>query len=164
MSGGVRNVRFSDCRFEGTAIGVLIKTQRGRGGSVEGVTVSNLSMVGVAVPFQITSRHVEGEPEAFSERTPRISGIRFSGMVAKGAIRAGILEGLEESPVRAIEFRDINLAARYGITCDWASGIQFRNAMIATDFGPAMIRSNTFDVRLDDWQETTPEAATQPAP
>ena len=163
MSGGVRNVRFSDCRFEGTAIGVLIKTQRGRGGSVEGVTISNLSMVGVAVPFQITSRHVEGEPEVFSERTPRISGIRFSGMVAKGAIRAGILEGLEESPVRAIEFRDINLAARYGITCDWASGIRFRNAMIATDFGPAMIRSNTSDLRLDDWQETTPEAATRPA-
>lgn len=163
MSAGVRNVRFADCRFEGTGVGVLIKSQRGRGGAVEGVTVSNLMMNGVGVPFQITARHLEGPAEPASDRTPRIAGIRFTGLVAKGANRAGIVEGLEESPVRGLEFRNVNLAARYGITCNWASGVEFRNAAIATDFGPGMIRSNTFDVRLDEWQETTPEAATRPA-
>jgi polygalacturonase len=161
MSGGVRNVRFIDCRFDGTDVGLLIKTQRGRGGAVEGVTAQRLTMDGVAIPFEITTRHRESDPEPVSERTPRIADVRVTGLRARGATRAGIIDGLEESPVRGLDFRELDIAARYGITCTWAAGVSFRDAIISTDFGPALIRSNTSDVRLDRWRETTPEAATR---
>ena len=55
MSGGVRNVVASNCVFQGTDTGIRIKSQRGRGGVVEGVTISNIVMQDVASPFTITT-------------------------------------------------------------------------------------------------------------
>ena len=44
MSGGVRNIRVNNCVFIGTDIGLRFKTQRGRGGVVEKIFVSNIRM------------------------------------------------------------------------------------------------------------------------
>ena len=46
-AGGVADVRFEDLTFHGTAAGVRIKSQRGGGGVVAGVTYRNLTMVDV---------------------------------------------------------------------------------------------------------------------
>lgn len=54
MSGGVRNVVVSNSVFQGTDVGIRVKSQRGRGGVVEGVAVSNVVMQDVASAFTIT--------------------------------------------------------------------------------------------------------------
>jgi polygalacturonase len=53
MSGGVRNVVVSNCVFQGTDVGIRVKSQRGRGGVVEGLSVSNIVMQDVASAFTI---------------------------------------------------------------------------------------------------------------
>src|SRR5207237_7045192 len=55
MSGGVRNVVVSNCVFHGTENGIRIKSQRGRGGVVEGLIVSNIVMQDVPTPFTIST-------------------------------------------------------------------------------------------------------------
>ena len=47
MSGGVKRISISNCVFEGTDIGIRIKTMRGRGGVVEDVRVSNVTMYNI---------------------------------------------------------------------------------------------------------------------
>ena len=44
MSGGVRNVKVSNCTFIGTDIGLRFKTTRGRGGLVENVDIDHIYM------------------------------------------------------------------------------------------------------------------------
>jgi polygalacturonase len=44
MSGGVRNVHVSDCRFTGGDQGIRLKSMRGRGGFVENVYFENIYM------------------------------------------------------------------------------------------------------------------------
>ncbi len=47
MSGGVRNVEVSHCVFNGTDVGLRFKTARGRGGVVENIRISNITMANI---------------------------------------------------------------------------------------------------------------------
>ncbi len=56
MSGGANNIFVSNCTFIGTDIGLRFKTTRGRGGVVENIYASNITMrdiVGEAVLFDM---------------------------------------------------------------------------------------------------------------
>jgi polygalacturonase len=44
MSGGVRNVTVTDCHFDNTLYGIYIKSKRGRGGVVEDIHISDITM------------------------------------------------------------------------------------------------------------------------
>ena len=44
MSGGVKNIKVSDCQFLGTDVGLRFKSTRGRGGVVENIYIDNMSM------------------------------------------------------------------------------------------------------------------------
>ena len=48
-SGGVRNVQVRNCTFEGTENGIRIKSQRGKGGVVENVSYSDITMKDVVL-------------------------------------------------------------------------------------------------------------------
>ena len=48
MSAGVRNVRVNNCLFIGTDLGLRFKSQRGRGGVVEKIYISNVRMTDIA--------------------------------------------------------------------------------------------------------------------
>ncbi len=47
MSAGVRNVRVNNCLFMGTDLGLRFKSQRGRGGVVEKIYISNVRMTDI---------------------------------------------------------------------------------------------------------------------
>src|SRR6185295_17993176 len=47
MSGGVKNVRVSNCTFMGTDVGLRFKSTRGRGGVVENIYISSITMVNI---------------------------------------------------------------------------------------------------------------------
>ena len=44
MSGGAKNIYVDNCSFIGTDIGLRFKTTRGRGGVVENIYISNITM------------------------------------------------------------------------------------------------------------------------
>ena len=115
MSGGVRRVTISNCVFDGTDIGIRIKTMRGRGGVVEDIWVSNVIMYNIVNEgILITLRYQTTEPEPLSERTPAVRNVSLSGILIRGAKRPVAIYGLEERDVSGIRFSDITSSSRMG--------------------------------------------------
>ena len=128
MSGGVKRVAISNCVFDGTDIGIRIKTMRGRGGVVEDVFVSNVIMNNIVNEgILITLRYQKTNPEPLSERTPAVNNISLSGINIRGADRPVAIYGLEEQNVRQVSVSDIVSFSRKGILLENVSGIDFHD-------------------------------------
>jgi polygalacturonase len=115
MSGNVFDVSISDCTFTGTDRGIRLKSRRRRGGIVEDIRVSNLTMEKVLCPITMNLYYhigVRGDPfindknpRPKSTGTPRFRNIHFSHITAKDVkYAAGFIYGLAEMPVENISF------------------------------------------------------------
>ncbi len=119
MSGNVRNVVVSSCVFQGTDRGIRLKTRRGRGGTVEGIQLTNLVMENVICPFVFNmyygcgtrpeDRHTwEKIPYPVDEGTPCLRDVSISGVRARGCTScAGFFYGLPEMPVEGVSLQDV---------------------------------------------------------
>jgi polygalacturonase len=148
MSGGVHNVTVTNCVFQGTDVGIRIKSLRGRGGVVEGVVASNITMQEVPSPFLITTFYQGGNPaEVFSvdEGTPRYRDFHFSNITARAAKNAGSITGLHEMPIENITFDNVYIQATRGFSCTNTKGIVFLDVMIDTETGPALRLQNAIE-------------------
>jgi len=115
MSGGIRNISVSNLIFNGTDRGIRIKSTRGRGGVVEDIHISNITMKNIheeAIIIDLLLRH--SNPEPVSERTPTFRNIHISG-ISGNARRAATLRGLPESPLTNITLSNINIESESGI-------------------------------------------------
>jgi polygalacturonase len=136
MSGGVKRISISNCVFEGTDIGIRIKTMRGRGGMVEDVRVSNITMSNIVNEgVLITLRYQATSPEPLSERTPAVRNIQLSNLNIRNARRPVAIYGLEERPVSRISFNDIRSSCRDGILLENSSGISFHDIEMEVNEG-----------------------------
>lgn len=160
MSGGVRNVVVSNCVFNGTDIGIRIKSQRGRGGVVEGLAVSNVVMVDVPSPFTITTFYGgKDKPDdifAVDEGTPRYRDFIFSNITARGAKVAGSITGLREMPIENLTFDNVHIEAEAGFTCTNAKDITFLDSVIDTKKGPSLVLTNSTNIDTGRLKTRTP--------
>ena len=96
MSGDIRRVAITGCVFDGTDRGVRIKTRRGRGGSVEDVSITGLVMNDVLCPLVVNLMYFCGKdgrapivsdpnPQPVTERTPHVRRIRMADIVVTNA-------------------------------------------------------------------------------
>ncbi len=142
MSGGVHNVVVSNCVFQGTDVGIRIKSQRGRGNVVEGLTASNIVMQDVRAAFTITTFYhgSDGPEDVFpvNEGTPRFRDFHFSNITARGSATAGEITGLREMPIEDITFSDVHIQAKTGMTVTSAKNIVFKDVTIDTGAGSAV--------------------------
>jgi polygalacturonase len=150
MSGGVRNVTVTNCVFHGTDNGIRIKSQRGRGGVVEGLTVSNIVMQDVPHPFVITTFYMGSDTAAdlypVDEGTPRFRGFLFSNITARGARDAGSITGLRELPISDISFSHVRIESATGFTCTNARAITFFDTEIEAASGSPLVLKNTAEI------------------
>ena len=114
MSGSIRRVAIAGCVFDGTDRGIRIKTRRGRGGSVEDVSVTGVVMHDVLCPLVINLMYFCGkggkepivsDPNAqrVTAATPHVRRIRMADIVVTGArSAAACLCGLPEAPLEDI--------------------------------------------------------------
>jgi polygalacturonase len=164
MSGGVRNVVVSNCVFQGTDVGIRVKSQRGRGGMVEGLAVSNVVMQDVASAFTITTFYMGSDKPAdvfpVNDGTPRFRDFLFSNITARGSKTAGQITGLKELPVEGIVFNNVRIQAEKGFTCTNAKDIFFHDAIIDTDSGPALTVANSTDIDTASLRTLRPHAGT----
>ena len=124
MSGDVRNVVLSNCVFRNTDRGLRVKTRRGRGGRVSGITMDHVIMDGVMCPFVVNMRYYCGKggrepvvsaPEAMpvGTGTPAVSDIFVSDVVCRDCVSAaGFIEGLPESAVERVRFSNVSITMR----------------------------------------------------
>jgi hypothetical protein len=167
MSGDIRNVSISNCTFRGTDRGIRIKTQRGRGGVVEGVVISNIVMQDVRHAFVNTMFYERphraselDEMRPVGEGTPRFRHFCMSNIAALGSKSAGQITGLREMPITDLMLSNIHIAARKGFSCHNARQIEFHDVRIDTLTGPALEAKNVKGLELEGFTSGEPHPAT----
>ncbi|CAD7055152.1 polygalacturonase [Pseudorhizobium endolithicum] len=121
MSGGVASVTVEDCEMKGTDRGLRLKTRRGRGGSITGITMRRVRMDGVLTALSANAHyHCDSDghdewvqsrkPAAVDNRTPAIDGITIEDLdVYNLSHAAGVFLGLPERPIRNIVIRRLRI-------------------------------------------------------
>ncbi len=163
MSGGVRNIRVNNCTFIGTDIGLRFKTQRGRGGVVEKIYISNVRMTNIptdAISFNMyyggagpteegDNSGAEVAAAPVGEGTPRFRDIFLENISVNGARRAIQLQGLPEMPLTGIRLRNVSIAAEQGLICQDATDLTLERIDLRNTKGPVAAFIGTKDVTID---------------
>jgi polygalacturonase len=156
-AGGVRNVTVRHCTFVNTENGIRIKSQRGKGGIVENISYSDITMSNVDPAITFTCYYTfnsakdpvqkpipQMDPtQPVGENTPVFRNIRIRNLTATCQRSAGIILGLPESLVSDVLLENVRIdAATTGLMIKNAEGIQFKNARITVGKGPPVITEN----------------------
>ena len=142
MSGGVENIRVSNCRFIGTDVGLRFKSARGRGGEVKDIwcdhiymkdivtygIVFNLYYMGVAATEM--SKDGNGDVQPVDETTPEFHDFYFSNLTCAGAEQAVFVNGLPEMPVRNLIISDSQFKADKGVETHFYENVKFENVIV----------------------------------
>jgi polygalacturonase len=174
MSGGVRNISLTNCQFLGTDVGLRFKSKRGRGGVVENIYASNISMTDILTEsflfdlFYIGKSAVEvlidGDTTPIdtfippvTEETPAFRNIYFSNIVSKNARRAMYFNGLPEMNIENIHLENIVITSRIGAELNESKNITMKNVAIhATETAPLMLR-NVTNFETEGFSYTAPD-------
>lgn len=137
--GGVSAVTVDHVTFDGTTSGVRMKSARGRGGLVQNLTYSNLTMTNVETPVFITSYYptlptnpTTDTAMAVTATTPEWKNITLKNVTATGSSNGGILWGLPEAKLENIVFDDVRISASTGMEIFHATGVSFTNGSTVT--------------------------------
>jgi polygalacturonase len=164
MSGGVKNIKVSNCSFIGTDVGLRFKSNRGRGGIVEGIYVENIKMINIpteAILFDIfysgksaTELLEEGESipvngiYPVSVETPVFRKICFNNITCNGARRAIFFNGLPEMNIQDITIKNTTVSSQLGADIRESDRVTFENVRILNTEGPAIILRNTKNIDI----------------
>lgn len=126
MSGGISDVIVSDLYVRDSAAGVRIKTDKGRGGFISNITITNVTMERVKVPIRFSRGANDHPDEGWDPKAiPKVKGIYISNVVNFESVKAPLLEGIEGAPFEGICTRNISIlglppSVRW--TCEYVSG------------------------------------------
>jgi polygalacturonase len=154
--GGVRNVTVRNCTFEGTENGIRIKSQRGKGGLIENISYSDITMKNVDPAITLTCYYATNsaqdavqhalpadEAREKTASTPIYRNIRISNLTATSQRSAGLIVGLPESPVSNVILDNVRIsAAGSGLLVRTAKGVEFKHVQIIPKSGPPVIVVN----------------------
>ncbi|CAD0000786.1 glycoside hydrolase family 28 protein [Flavobacterium salmonis] len=146
MSGGVKNMHVSNCTFMGTDVGLRFKSNRGRGGVVENIFISDIFMTDIpsqAISFNLYyggksiaetleegGAKIVNQKMPVDEKTPQFKNISIKNITIKGAQQAVFLQGLPEMNLENIEISNLIAKAENGFTIVDANGIKIHNAKL----------------------------------
>lgn len=166
MSGGVRNIKVSNCQFLGTDVGLRFKSNRQRGGTVENIYISNLSMFDIPTdPLSFNlyyggkseveeledGRKVVKEvaPVAVTDKTPTFRNIYIKDVTCSNARRAMYFNGLPEHNIDNINVENVTIHSQLGAELAESKNITLKNVNIYPRTGAALRLSNVTDVRVE---------------
>ncbi len=144
--GGVRNVTVRHCIFQYTQNGLRIKSPRGKGGTVENLIYTDITMrdVDPAITFTCYYPRIPkvDEPQPVKFGTPIFRHIHISNLTATCPRSAGLIVGLPESLVSDVVLENVHITANTGLLIQNAQGIQLKNVQVETKQGPPFITTN----------------------
>ena len=154
--GGVRNVTVKNCTFENTENGLRIKSQRGKGGIVENISYSDITMKNVNPAITLTCYYMNNSAgdtarpagagsnstPAIASNTPVYRNIRISNLKATCPQVAGIITGLPESMISNVVFENVQISAAKSFEIRNAKGIQLKNVTVSVKEGPPFATEN----------------------
>ena len=168
MSGGVRNLHVSNCTFIGTDVGLRFKSNRGRGGVVQNIYISNIEMINIpaqAISFDLFyggksaseamdegDVRVEQAIQPVSEETPQFKNIFIREVNCKGAFQGIFMQGLPEMNLENIQLENLQMEADYGLICADANKIKIRNLTLVTRKLPVMDFKNSHNISIEGFK------------
>ncbi|MDQ2686369.1 MAG: glycoside hydrolase family 28 protein [Armatimonadota bacterium] len=149
-NGGVRGMTVERCTFDGTVSGIRMKSSRGRGGTVENLTYSDITMKNVRTAIDISSYYPHPPKPGVADSTTTVTAdtlcwrnIQIRNVTATGGRDAGLMVGLPEMPLSNITLENVHLSTEHGLRIDNARGVHFVNTQITTSDGkPALALQN----------------------
>ncbi len=148
MSGGVRNIFVQDCHYDGTDIGIRIKSRRGRGGSVENIWVQDITMGQVKYDAIRLNMFYSSFGPSRSKKPPTFRNIHIRNVTCRQAKGSVQLFGLPERNIENITLENISISAEKGLFCTDAKDIKLVNVKITTEQGPVMLLKDSQDVTV----------------
>lgn len=136
MSGGVKNIYLTNCRFAGTDNGLRFKSTRGRGGVVENIQIENVMMVNIksdAILYDLyygKPKNEAVEIREVNEETPQFRNIKMVNIYCNGANRAAIFQGLPEMKLENILLENSVIVSKTGIEYKDVSNVRIKNTKI----------------------------------
>ncbi|HTG67011.1 MAG TPA: glycoside hydrolase family 28 protein [Flavobacterium sp.] len=144
MSSGVKNMHVSNCSFMGTDVGLRFKSNRGRGGVVENIFISDIYMTDIpsqAISFDLYyggksiaetleegGTKVANKALPVDEKTPQFKNISMRNITIAGAQQAVFLQGLPEMNLENISISNLIAKADKGVTIIDGTGIKISDA------------------------------------
>jgi polygalacturonase len=151
--GGVRNVTVRRCVFQDTENGIRIKSPRGRGGTIENLRCSDITMTNVDSAITITCYYPripkEDGAQPVTPATPIFKNIEIKNLTATCPKAAGVIIGLPESLVTNVTLENVRISAATGLTIRNAQAVQLKNVRVDTQQGPPFILENAVVEGLD---------------
>lgn len=128
MSAGIRNVTFKDIVMNGSAYGISMKSDRGRGGFflqffsifilfvgiVQDITFSNITVYNVlrnaiSISMNYSGYFHKNIPRTNASATPTFKNITIDNLNAINPENGWYVVGLPESPMQHVSFSNINI-------------------------------------------------------
>ncbi len=156
-AGGVHNVLVTNCTFQDTENGIRIKSDRRRGGLVENIRYTDITMKNVNPAISLTCYYMsnsagdpaqktapkDAAPQPVTDTTPIYRNIHISNLTATCQKSAGVILGLPESQITDVVLENVHItAAAKGLRVEDAKGIQLKNVQVTPKEGPPFIIEN----------------------
>jgi polygalacturonase len=139
--GGVKNLTVTNCTFNGTTSGIRIKSARGRGGVVENLVYTDITMTNVDYPIYLTSYYPKVPPEDAAQPlapdSPVYRNIVIRNLTAHSAKTAGMIVGLPEAPIENVTLENVRVTAPTGLIFRNTRAIKLQNATVSPTKGGA---------------------------
>lgn len=166
MSGGVRNISVSNCQFLGTDVGLRFKSSRGRGGVVENIYITNVSMIDIStepIHFNlyyggksVVETLEDNDAEPVTEvippvdiTTPTFRNIFIKDVTCSKARKAMYFYGLPEHNIDNINVENVVIHSQLGAEIMESKNIILKNVNIYPKEGSALVLRNVSDVKVD---------------
>lgn len=167
MSGGVNNIYVDNCTFMGTDVGLRFKSNRGRGGLVENIYISNINMINIPNEALIFNLYYGGKGRGedpnqdekkaettippVTEETPIFRNIFIKDVTCNGAGRAVFFNGLPEMRIKNINMENIIVSnAKEGVVLSEADEVNMKNIKIElVKSGKNLKMQNVSNVTID---------------
>lgn len=169
MSGGVENIKVSDCRFLGTDVGLRFKSCRGRGGVVKNIHIEDIVMMDIPTEPLLFDLHyggksaVEAAAEGASpfdvefveadETTPQFRDIFIRDIVCSGAARAMYFNGIPEKNIENIVVENCEIVSEKGADLRYSTGVILKDVKITQSEGEGFSIANCRDVVIEDCED-----------
>lgn len=144
---GVDHLTVNNCTFNGGG-GIRIKTSNDRGGTVQYLTYSNLTMTGVATPVWISEWYAKdpanpttAATSAVTATTPIYKHILIQNVTATGASSGHNIYGRPESHISDVVLDNVKITATTGMDIFYADGVVFKNGSKVTVSSGAAVRT-----------------------
>jgi polygalacturonase len=158
-SGGIRDVVASNIISRGAWYGIRVKSERGRGNTIENLRFDNFVIDGATIAAVEVTALYENEPaEPLSFRTPIFRDIAFSNVTIFDAAQVASIHGLPEKAFERLRFTDVTASGRSGFLCDHSTDVALHDVRVNAAQGSAFAFDKVQGLELDGVSSMTPVA------